>query len=65
MLKNILKLKGAQELTKNEQKSIKGTHNCWYYRTQHYSLPGTIQYVKYLKLVHIMIGVLYVLSVEM
>jgi len=24
MLKNILKLQGAQELTKNEQKSIKG-----------------------------------------
>jgi len=24
MLKNILKLEGAQELTKNEQKSIKG-----------------------------------------
>ncbi|MFV8332055.1 hypothetical protein [Flavobacterium sp. GSP14] len=24
MLKNILKLKGAQELNKNEQKSIKG-----------------------------------------
>jgi hypothetical protein len=26
MLKNILKLEGAQELTKNEQKSIKGSN---------------------------------------
>ncbi|MEM0575431.1 hypothetical protein [Flavobacterium polysaccharolyticum] len=28
MLKNILKLKGAQELTKNEQKSINGGYWC-------------------------------------
>ena len=28
MLKNILKLEGAQELTKNEQKSIKGGLAC-------------------------------------
>jgi hypothetical protein len=28
MLKKILKLKGAQELTKNEQKSIKGGIAC-------------------------------------
>jgi hypothetical protein len=29
MLKNILKLNGAQELTKNEQKSIKGGKACF------------------------------------
>jgi len=28
MLKNILKLDGAQELTKNKQKSIKGGYAC-------------------------------------
>jgi hypothetical protein len=28
MLKNILKLEGAQKLTKNEQKSINGGGNC-------------------------------------
>jgi len=28
MLKNILNLSGAQQLSKNEQKSINGGHNC-------------------------------------
>jgi hypothetical protein len=42
MLKNILNLKGAQKLTKNEQKSIRGGDtppNCYDPETELYSCP--------------------------